>query len=217
MSRYKVLLFDLDGTLMDTAPGIIETIRYTAEKLGLEIKGDLRRFLGPPLSVSMEEFCGLDKDGVREAVRTYREEYPKEQLFNSSVFDGVEGSLAALKADGYRLAVATSKPEVFARKLLERFGVDKYFEYIGGSGIDGARNSKQLVIEYVLENLGQPDRKSVLMIGDRSHDIVGAKECGLDSLYVLWGYGSREEAEECGAGAVVNTPAECRSYIESIV
>ncbi|MBQ8966522.1 HAD-IA family hydrolase [Ruminococcus sp.] len=213
MSRYKVLLFDLDGTLMDTAPGIIVTVKETLDKLGIAVPDRLERFLGPPLFRSMKDFCGLDDDTAWQAVRLYRSEYPKEQLFNSKYFDGVEDMLKSLEKQGFTLAVATSKPQPFARSLLERFGLDKYFRFIGGSGVDGARDSKQLVIEYVLDELGHPDKSTVLMIGDRQHDISGAKACGIDSIYVLWGYGSRDEAEACGAPATAASPADCLAYI----
>lgn len=213
MSRYRVLLFDLDGTLMDTAPGILSTVRYTMDMMKLPEPPELRRFLGPPLFRSMKDFCGLDDERAWEAVRIYREKYPVDGLFDSNRFDGVEDMLRALKEDGFVLGVATSKPEPFARSLLEHFDIAKYFDFIGGSGVDGARDSKREVIEYTLENLGQTDRSKVLMIGDRKHDIIGAKECGLDSLYVLWGYGSSEEAKECGAPACVYTPEECRSFV----
>lgn len=213
MSRYKVLLFDLDGTLMDTAPGIFSTVRYTLAKLGVEEPPQLKKFLGPPLLRSMMDYCGLDEERAWQAVRIYREKYPKDDLYNSEKFDGVEELLAGLKAEGYTLGVATSKPEPFARSLLKRFGLDKYFDYIGGSGVDGTRDNKKLVIEYVLENLGQPDRSKVLMIGDREHDIIGAGQCGIDGLYALWGYGSAEEAAECGAVFTAATPEECGRHI----
>lgn len=215
MSRYKFLLFDLDGTLMDTAPGIFSVVRYTMEKMGLEEPQDMRRFLGPPLFRSMKEFCGLDDERALEAVRIYREKYPVDGLFDSEKFEGVEDMLKEFVDSGYVLGVATSKPEPFARSLLDHFDMAKYFAFIGGSGVDGARDTKREVIEYTLDNLGIADRNSVLMIGDRLHDIVGAKECGLDSVYVLWGYGSRKEAEECGADVIVETPADCCGYITS--
>ena len=213
MSKYKAVLFDLDGTLMDTAPGILRTVRYTMEKMGLPEPPELRRFLGPPLFRSMKDFCGLEDERAWEAVRIYREKYPKDGLFDSDRFEGVEDMLAALREDGFVLGVATSKPEPFARSLLERFGMAGYFGFIGGSGVDGARDTKREVIEYTLENLGIADKSGVLMVGDRQHDISGAKECGVDSLYVLWGYGSAAEAEECGAEALVQTPQECYKYI----
>ena len=215
MSRYNVLLFDLDGTIMDTAPGIINTIKYTMDKMGLEVPDDLRRFLGPPLFRSMKEFCGLDDERAWEATRIYREKYPRDELFNSDVFDGVEELLGTLKNEGYTLGVATSKPQPFAESLLERFGLSKYFDYIGGSGVDSAKDAKKDVIERVLEKFGQPDRRSVLMIGDRVYDAAGAEKCGIDCLYVLWGYGSPEEAAESAAVGTAVTAEDCRRFIMS--
>ena len=214
MSRYKTLLFDLDGTLFDSAPGILSSIRFALDELGIPEPPDMWRFLGPPLFVSLKEFCGLDDEKAWDVVGIYREKYPTDEyIFNASVFDGVEEILKELKAAGLTLAVATSKPVPFAKKLVEHFGLIEYFDFIGGSGLDNSRGSKREVIEYVLENLGETDRSSVLMIGDRKHDVLGAKECGLDCLYVLWGYGSSEEAAESGAFATVVTPRECLEFI----
>lgn len=214
MSRYKTLLFDLDGTLLDTAPGILSSIRFALGELGIPEPPDMWRFLGPPLFVSLKEFCGLDDEKAQEAVNIYRKKYSTDgELFKSSVFDGVEELLKELKAAGLTLAVATSKPEPFAKRLIEHFGLTDHFDFIGGSGLDNSRGSKGEVIEYVLEKLGQPDRGSALMIGDRRHDVLGAGECGIDCLYALWGYGSSEEAEESGALATVETPEECRNFI----
>lgn len=204
----------MDGTLMDNAPGILSSIRFAMSELGIPEPPDMQRFLGPPLFVSLKEFCGLDDEKAQEAVNIYRQKYATEgELFKSSMFDGVEELLKELKAAGLTLAVATSKPVPFAEKLVEHFGLTEYFEIVGGSGLDNSLGTKSAVIEYVLESLGETDRASVLMVGDRKHDVLGARECGVDCLYVLWGYGSSEEAEESGAFATVETPAECLEYI----
>ena len=206
MKKYEILLFDLDGTLTDSAPGILNCARHALNIMNRPEPENMYRFIGPPLIDSFLEFCGMNDEDAHEAVRLYRERYGTVGLFENAVYDGVPEMLESLKKAGYRMAVATSKPEVFAVRILEKFGLADYFEFIGGGLVNGVRNEKNEVIEYVLEKLGQPARDKVLMIGDRKHDVIGAKQTGLDCLYALWGYGSTEEAKEAGAEYLTDTP-----------
>lgn len=207
MKDYRMILFDLDGTLTDSAEGITNCIKYALEKMDRPIpqQSMLNKFFGPPLYESFEKYCGMTAEDAEEAVRLYRGRYTDKGLFENRVYDGVPEMLARLKAAGKTLAVATSKPEIFAERIIGHFALDGYFDIIGGASIGGSRNEKHEVILYTLEKLGVTDRSSVLMVGDRSHDIIGAHKTGLDCLAVLYGYGSRKEFEEHGADYIAET------------
>ena len=213
MSSYSMLLFDLDGTLTDSAPGIINCFKHTLDVMGFDEPENIMRVVGPPLYDSFAEVCGMNSEQVLEAVRIYRSRYADIGLFENNVYDGVPEMLKRLKDNGKRLLVATSKPEVFAVRILEKFGLAQYFDIIGGADINGSRNDKSEVIEYVLSRAGITDRCDVLMIGDRKHDMIGAKKCGIPCMAVLWGYGCREEFTENGADIIVNTPQEAADII----
>ena len=206
MDNYKYLLFDLDGTLTDSAEGIINCVKHALDTMGLEVPDRLERFLGPPLYDSFAEFCGMNEEQVLEAVRIYRERYRDIGLFENRPYEGTEEMLGRLKNGGKELFVATSKPETFAVRILEKFGLSDYFRIIGGADINGSRNEKWEVIDYVLKKAGVTSRENVLMIGDRKHDIIGAHKTGLKCLGVLWGYGTREELTEYGADFFADTP-----------
>lgn len=216
MRNYGVLLFDLDGTLTDSAEGILACVRHALRVMGFDDPPDMMRFVGPPLFESFETFCGMTHEQAVEAVRIYRERYSREGLFENRPYDGIPEMLERLRSAGKRMAVATSKPEVFAVRILDKFGLSGYFEVIGGAvidGGDGARNEKHEVIGYVLDRMGVSDPSEALMIGDRKHDVLGARQTGLDCMYALWGYGSAEEAREYGAAYTAETPAECADII----
>lgn len=208
MNRYKYLLFDLDGTLTDSAEGIINCIKHALDIMGFDMPEHPERFLGPPIYDSLAEFCGMNEEQVQEGVRLYRERYSTVGLFENRPYDGIEEMLGRLRAGGKELFVATSKPEVFAVRILEKFGLSGYFRIIGGADIKGSRNEKREVIEYVLKQAGVTSNDEVLMIGDRKHDIIGAHRTGLKCLGVLWGYGTREELEQYGADFFAETPQE---------
>ena len=206
MNRYKYLLFDLDGTLTDSKPGIMNCFQHTAKVMGVEMPDSPECLLGPPLDLSFVKYFGLDKERAEIAVRTYRERYGREGLFENSVYDGIPEMLSKLRAAGFKLGVATCKAQVFAVRILEKFGLAQYFDCIGGAGTDGSRTSKSEVIAYVLENMGDPDKAQVLMIGDRDNDVAGAQEAGIKCMGVLWGYGSQEELTGAGADYIAETP-----------
>lgn len=208
MNNYDILLFDLDGTLTDSAEGIINCVKHALDNMGFEMPEHPERFLGPPLYDSFAEFCGMNEEQVLEAVRLYRERYRDIGLFENSPYDGVKEMLERLQEAGKTLIVATSKPETFAVRILEKFGLAHYFRIIGGADINGTRNEKWEVIDYVLEQVGAVSKDNVLMIGDRKHDIIGAHRTGLKCLGVLWGYGSKEELETYGADFFAETPQE---------
>jgi phosphoglycolate phosphatase len=217
MPGYDLILFDLDGTLVDSAPGITASVAFALSHFGIfpETREELLRFIGPPLSDSFKRFYGFSEERAGEAVDLYRVRYRESGVYEFSVYEGIGEALSALNAAGLTCAVATSKPGVFAETVLEKSGLKRYFAFVAAAELDDAegrkrrlRMEKKDVIEYCLESLGVADKKRVLMVGDRKHDIVGAHLAGVDSLGVLFGFGSREELEEAGADHIAETPAD---------
>lgn len=211
--NFDTLLFDLDGTLTDSTEGIVRCLEYALERMGFDIPEDTNKFLGPPLYRSFAEFCGMNEEQVNEAVRIFRERYSTMGLFENRVYEGVPEMLKRLRDGGKRIMVATSKPEVYAVRIFDRFGLSQFFEIVGGANINGTRNNKDEVIEYVLEKAGISDRSSVLMIGDRRQDVIGAHKTGLKCMGILWGFGSIEELTEAGADFIAETPEKAADML----
>ena len=201
MIHYELLLFDLDGTLADTAEGVLNSVVHTLRAYGIAVadKSSLLPFMGPPLGSSFRRFYGFSEAESRRAVEIYRERYDRIGQLECRLFPGVPELLAKLQADGRRMCVATSKLEKYAVAMLERLGIANFFEQIVGSDPEEKLGNKQAVIEEVLRRTGMRDRTKVLMIGDRLYDIEGAKACGLDSLGVYLGYAEENELESAGA------------------
>lgn len=214
---FQSILFDLDGTLTDAAPGITNSVKYALSKFGIDETDDnkLRKFLGPPLISSFMEFYGFSKEKAQKAVEYYREYFVPHGIFENEVYSGIPKLLQKLKADGKTLIIATSKPETFAVQIAEHFEIDSYFDLIAGSNLDNTRSKKAQVIEYALETLGILDRAHAVMIGDREHDIKGAKKTGLRSIGILYGYASPGELENAGADFTANSPEELYTIISS--
>lgn len=198
---YNTILFDLDGTLTDSEPGIINSIEYALKKYDIKVENesDLRKFLGPPLKDSFMRFCGFSDEKAEQAVEFYREYFRKKGIFENNVYPGVIELLENLKAQNKRLIVATSKPEPFTFRILEHFDLMKYFDFAAGSNMDNTRCKKDEVIAYALNSCGITDLRSAIMIGDREHDIIGASKIGIASIGVLYGYGDLQELEAAGA------------------
>ncbi len=211
--NFDTLLFDLDGTLTDSTEGIVRCLEYALERMGFDIPDDTNKFLGPPLYRSFAEFCGMNEEQVNEAVRIFRERYSTVGLFENRVYEGVPEMLKRLRDGGKRIMVATSKPEVYAVRIFDRFGLSQFFEIVGGANINGTRNDKDEVIEYVLGKAGISDRNSVLMIGDRRQDVIGAHKTGLKCMGILWGFGSIEELTEAGADFIAETPEKAADML----
>ena len=207
---YDTILFDLDGTLTDSEPGIINSIEYSLKKYGfiMENKADLRKFLGPPLVESFKHFCGFSAEKAEQAVEFYREYFREKGIFENNVYQGVVELLENLKSQNKRLIVATSKPEPFTYRILEHFDLLKYFDFVAGSNMDNTRCKKDEVISYALKSCGITDLQSVVMIGDREHDIIGANKVGIASIGVLYGYGDLQELETAGATYIAKDPRE---------
>lgn len=198
---YDYLLFDLDGTLTDPAEGITNSVAYALNKFGIEVKdkSTLYKFIGPPLVDAFSEYYGFSKEDSEKATAYYRETFRVKGLFENRVYDGVYEMLEVLKAKGKKLVIATSKPEEFTLRILKHFDLLKYFDFVAAATFDESRNSKDKVITYALEQLKINDLTKVVMIGDRHHDIDGANDNGIDSIGVLWGFGSRDELKTAGA------------------
>ncbi len=207
--RYDTLLFDLDGTLTDSARGIHNSFRYALKALDRPepTAAQLSKCVGPPLWESFETQFGLTGDMNKEAVRQYRVYYEAGGIFENSVYDGVPQMLSALRERGYRLIVASSKKEESVIRVLDHFDLLKYFDLPGGSDENVNRISKSQVIAYIIDLTGL-DRDRALMIGDREHDIIGARAHGIDSMGALWGYGSMEELKAAGATYIAASPAD---------
>lgn len=207
MKKYKYILFDLDGTLTDPFEGITNSVVYSLAAYGIKVedKKELACFIGPPLYESYEKYYGFSKEGAVEAVEKYREYFKEKGLFENTVYNGAEDLLRFLKESGYIVALATSKPEVFAKRILEHFRLTGYFDCIVGSLLSGERVKKGEVITETLKLLGDPEKEKCLMIGDRSHDIIGAKENGIDSVGVLYGYGNETELKAANADYIVSS------------
>lgn len=204
----QVILFDLDGTLTDSGEGITKSVQYALEKLGIteENPDNLRCFVGPPLQESFMSYSGLDEEQTKQAVAFYRERFSKVGMFENSLYPMIPELLELLKINDKILGVASSKPEVYVKQILEYFGIAQYFDTIVGSELDGTRSRKAEVIEDALARLHmQNARDKVLMVGDREQDVAGAKSCGLQCIGVAYGYGSREELEKAGAVYIAET------------
>lgn len=215
----KYLLFDLDGTLTDPEEGITKAVQLALAHFGIQVEDrtSLRPFIGPPLWDQFQEYAGLSAEQSDEAVKVFRQYYLEKGVYENREYDGIRQMLGALKCAGYRLYVATSKPETTAGIVMKYFGFTDYFAYVAGADLEGTRVRKADVIRYLLEKEGIADPGEAVMIGDRKHDILGAKEVGMDSIGVLYGYGSREELEEAGAGCIAASVEELEEYLLSQV
>lgn len=214
---YKAILFDLDGTLTESGEGITKSVQYALEKLGkpepdLE---SLKVFVGPPLLEQFMKYADLDEETARQAVTFYRERYSVTGIFENRPYPGVEEMLAGLKKKGYILAVSSSKPEYFVKKILDHFELTEYFTEIVGSEMNGGRTGKSEVIEETLCRLHMENKRDqVLMVGDREHDILGARKSGLSCLAVSYGYGSREELEAAKPVQIVDSALEILDFFD---
>lgn len=213
--RWRYLLFDLDGTLTDPMLGITRSVQYALHRFGIEVDDlhTLCRFIGPPLKESFRDFYGMDDEQAAQAVAYTREYFAPRGIFENSLYEGIPELLTELQTAGCVLAMATSKPEPFARQIAEHFHLADRFTLIGGATMDGTRTAKRDVVRYVLDTLGVEEPSAAVMIGDRRYDIEGAAAEGIASIGVLWGYGSREELAAAGAGQIVGTIPELRALL----
>lgn len=212
---YNNILFDLDGTLTDPGIGITNSVAYALKKFGIQVENreSLYKFIGPPLIDSFREFYGFDEEKANIGVKFYREYFSDKGIFENTVYDGIESLLKALKAANKKIILATSKPEIFAERILKHFGLEIYFDTIAGSTLDTERNTKSAVISYALELSNISDMSDTVMIGDRKHDIIGAKANNLKSIGVLYGYGDFDELSKSHADYIVASVGELKEFL----
>ncbi len=220
MNSIDCVLFDLDGTISESAPGIARSVQYGLKRVGID-EPDLKKletFVGPPLNVTFREMYGLDEQQILEAVMAFRELYQKDGIFDCRPYPGILQMLRACRARGLKLGVASSKPEQFVVQIIEHFGMADLFDAVCGSSMDEEQNSKagldskQLVIAKALDIL-QAKTSRCAMVGDRCYDMDGAVRNGLLPVGVTFGYGSRQELEEAGAVYIADTADELEKYL----
>lgn len=211
----KYVLFDLDGTLTDPVEGITNSVKYALKHFGIieNDMGKLKMFIGPPLIRAFTEYCGLSETDAKRALGEFRVYFENKGINENRLFDGTKDMLCELKKNGYFLAVASSKPEIYVKKILANFEIDRFFDFVGGSDMAETRADKCSVIEYCLKSIGSPDPSDCLMIGDRSHDVDGARQNGLCCIGVLFGCGTREELEHSGAAALARDMNELKDLV----
>jgi phosphoglycolate phosphatase len=203
------LLLDLDGTLTDSGPGIVGSMQYALTKMGRKApaESELRPFIGPPIRDSFTELLATaDGSLVEQAVGFYRERYSTIGILENDVYPGIHEALRTLCGRGDKLFVATCKPEPYAKRIVEHFGLAQYILRTWGSELDGARSDKTTLIAHILEQEHLPKHDTV-MVGDRSHDAIGARANGIVPVGVLWGYGSQEELKAAQCRVLLRTPS----------
>lgn len=213
---YQYILFDLDGTLTDPGIGITNSVAYALEKYNITVEDrtELYKFIGPPLQDSFMEFYGFSEMESKKAVEYYREYFRDKGIFENEVYEGIPELLQTLKGAGKQVILATSKPEEFARQILEHFDLIQYFDFVAGATMDGSRSEKADIIQYALDKCMIKDKSKVIMVGDRKHDIIGAAKNKLPAIGVLFGYGSEEELRNAGAKYLARTSFDILKYID---
>ena len=210
----KSVIFDLDGTLTDSGEGITKCVQLALEHFGIPVESldHLRYFVGPPLRDSFVK-AGVPEDKVEEAITVYRSRYTNVGLFENTPYSGIQELLEKLTDLGYRLFVATSKPEEMAVRVLQKFDLYRYFEKVCGATLDKSRDSKSAVIAHLLTATGKAEH--AIMVGDTAFDVIGAAEHNISTIGVSWGYGIVEEMKEAGAIAIAHTPEELLFLLRS--
>jgi len=216
MKNYKYIIFDLDGTITDPKVGITKSIDYALTSFGIETKNldSLCKYIGPPLMNTFQEDYGFSEDEAKSAVSKYREYFNVTGIYENLVYCGVEEMLGKLQNNQKKLMIATSKPTEFAKRILEYFNLIQYFDFVAGSEMDGRRIDKADVIKYVMEENQITDTSEVIMIGDRKHDIIGAKTMKIAAIGVLYGYGDKDELTLAGADCILEKVEDISALFE---
>ena len=211
---YKYVFFDLDGTITEPEEGIINGVLYALSRFGITVEDrtTLYPYIGPPLRDSFRDYHGLSEEDTEQAILYYREYYSTKGIYQNDIMPGMEQAFWTLRKHGCHLYVATSKPELYAKQILEDLKLDGYFDIIAGSTFDKARDTKAAVIEYLITSIAanqiKPAVDDIIMVGDRKFDVLGAREFGIDTIGVLFGYGSKEEFDACACRYVATDAKE---------
>lgn len=209
MSQYNYIFFDLDGTIINSEEGITKATQYALEKFGIEAdRKSLIPFIGPPLSESFKEHYDFDDKQIEKGIEYFRDYFKTSGINEHTLYEGIENIFSSLKENGKIIVLATSKPEIFAKDILNQYDITKYFDYICGASYDEERSSKADVLKYALDTVRPKSLVECVMVGDRKYDVLGAKEVGLDTIGVAFGFGGREELINAGAKLVVDTVSE---------
>ena len=210
----KYYFFDLDGTLTQSGEGILNSARYALTEMGYPLPAFeiLKRFIGPPLKDAFMSQYGMDEEKAEEAIRIYRRYFDEKGIFENSLYDGIAELLERMSHTDKKILLCTSKPEIYSEKILEHFGIKKYFYFIAGAAMDGVRAKKPEIIAHIFDTLSLPKDECV-MIGDTEYDVLGAKEFSITSIGVSYGYGTRESLENAGADYIVSSVGELSKLI----
>ncbi|MDO5708261.1 MAG: HAD-IA family hydrolase [Andreesenia angusta] len=215
--KKKYIFFDLDGTIVDSREGIVNSVEYALKKFQIDVddRMDLCKFIGPPLRESFKYYYNMNDREVERAVNAYRENYSVKGIFENKIYDGIEEMLDNLRREGLNLVLATSKPYIYANQILDYLNLKKYFSFVSGSKMNG-KEDKAEVISYAMESLNIDNPSKILMVGDRKYDILGAKKIGIESIAVLYGFGNIDEFEEYGADHIISNVEELENMIIDI-
>lgn len=215
MKEYKTVLFDLDGTIVDSLEGICNSIRYAVNKLGFELPEDedLGYFVGPPLHRSFEQRFGLDREETERAVATYREHYHSKGIYECRTYEGICELIKELSASGREVYVATAKSTPYAKEVISYIGLGEHFVEVVGSHLNGERSTKAEIIGHILESYPQIEAASTIMVGDTHYDIEGANANGIDSVAVTYGPGDQGLLQEAGPSFSVDSAAGLRELL----
>ena len=215
MKKYDLILFDLDGTLTNPESGLIKSFAYALSRMGIDCsdRASLGRFIGPPLYDEWQRVYGFSPEESGRALDYFHEYYEKDGWCDNVMYEGIPALLSGLRVAGKRIALATSKPEVFAKKILRLFGISQYFDFEAGAYSDRIRDKKWEVLAYALEQFPNIPKEKCVLIGDRKYDSEGARICGIDAIGVLWGHGTEAELSESGFTAVFRSPQDLLTYL----
>ena len=211
--KYKNILFDLDGTLTDSKPGIVKGVQYALRCCGID-EPDLDKltsFVGPPLYKSFMSYLDCSEEDAKEVVECYREYYAETGLYENALYEGIDVLLYNLREKGYKIILASSKPRIFVKRVLSFFRIMRYFDIVEGSELDGKNTDKAELIAHILEKWNLKAEECV-MIGDRMHDIQGAKANGMDSIAVGYGYGTQDELSGAAPTHLFSTIEELKNF-----
>ena len=216
--KIKNILFDLDGTIIEPEEGIVNSILYALNKLEIEVSNvnNLKKIIGPPLIDSLKEYFGLENEIANKAIEYYREYFAVKGINENALYEHIDVLLKDLDQKNINLFIATSKPTIFARRIIEAYQLEKYFQQITGSNLDNTRRNKGEIIEYVLTE-NQLAKNETLMIGDRCFDIIGANKNGIQSIGVTYGHGNEEELKAAKADYIVDTVEQLGELLEKVI